>query len=162
MPLTVPLDGRITSQNVLGAPLNSSAVMEIVSPGNAAQGNTYQVTLLVLAAFFSAFPSLNTEVILAGATSISPYDVQATDTRILFKKTLGSASFALCPLAASMLYGQPVLFKDALGDAFTNNITINFTNSEQCDGQSSLVIDNAYGWIEITPLPGGGGWYQSG
>jgi hypothetical protein len=160
--LFIPLDGRITSMNVLSPITDGSAVMEIVSPGNATAGNTYQVSLLTLAGFFAAFPLLNTEVILAGATSGSPYMVETTDTTILFKKTVGATSYALCPLAASMAYGQEVLFKDVKGDAGTNNINVLFTGGEGCDAQSTLKITTNYGWFKIAPIPGGGGWYQSG
>ena len=161
MTLAVPLDGRLTSQNVLAAPLDSSAVMYIVSPGTAAAGNSYQVSLTTLAAFFAAFPELNTELITAGATLASPYAVETTDTIILFKKTLASASYATCPLASTMMYKQTVLFKDAKGDADVNPITINFSGGELCDGLSNLTIGNPYGWVRATPLPSGGGWYQS-
>lgn len=159
--LFVPTDGRITSQNILSGPLTGGEVQEIVSPGNAALGNTYQITTAVLAAFYAGFPFLNTEVILAGATSGSPYVVETTDTRILFKKTIGAASYAACPLAASMIYGQSVFFKDLKGDAGTNAITVTFTGGELCDGQSQLQITNPYGWFAITPTPGGGSWYVS-
>jgi hypothetical protein len=161
-PLMIPLDGRLTSQNILTGALNGAEVMYIVSPGNATGGNSYQISTLTLAGFFTAFPYLNSEVILAGATSGSPYMVETTDTTILFKKTLGAASYALCPLAASMAYGQEVLFKDIKGDAGTNNITVLFTSGEECDAQSQLEITTNYGWFKITPIPGGGGWYQSG
>jgi hypothetical protein len=159
--LIIPLDGRITSQNILSGPLTGGEVQEIVSPGNAAQGNTYQVSTATLAAFYSSFPFLNTELITAGATSISPYLVQATDTRILFKKTISSASYAVCPLASAMEYGQSVFFKDLRGDAATHNITVSFTGGELCDGLSQMLITGPYGWISITPAPGGGSWYQS-
>src|ERR1017187_6121311 len=128
--LAIPLDGRITSQNALDLALAGDEVMEIVSPGNAARGNTYQVSTAVLAAFFAAYPFLNTEIIKAGATSISPYDVETTDTRVLFNKTLASASFAVMPLSASMAYPFGVLFKDIKGDAGTNPITITFSGGE--------------------------------
>jgi hypothetical protein len=159
--LFIPLDGRITSQNILVAPLDGSEAMEIVWPGVAATGNTYQVSTETLGQFFSAFPYLNTEIITAGATSIGPYMVQPTDTRILFNKTLSSPSFAVMPLANDMLYSQPVFFKDFKGDAFTDNITITFSSGELCDGESQVVINNAYGWTTINPYPGGGAWYLS-
>jgi hypothetical protein len=157
----VPPDGRITSLSSLAAPLSGSEVMEIVSPGNASTGNNYQVTTAVIAAFCASFPALNTEVIKAGATLASPYMVAATDTVILFNKTLASASYATCPAASSMLYGQDILFKDIKGDAYTNNITIQFSGSEKCDGLTTLAIDTNYGFVRVTPIPGGGGWYQT-
>jgi hypothetical protein len=161
MASNIPQDGRMTSFQSLPLALTGGELMWIVSPGNAANGVLYNVTTATLGAFFSAFPFLNTELITAGATIGSPYNVQKTDTRILFKKTIGSASYAVCPLAASMQFGQSVFFKDLKGDAHTNNITISFTSGELCDGLSDLVIKNAYGFIAITPVPGGGAWYQS-
>ena len=156
--LVVPLDGRLTSQNILSGPI-SSGVMWIVSPGNAAAGNTYQVTIQTLGAYFGAFPVLNTEIITAGATSISPYNVETTDTRILFNKTLASASYAVLPLAATMAYPYGITFKDLKGNASTNNITISFTSGELCDGLSTVQITTDYGWVTIFPVPGGGAWY---
>jgi hypothetical protein len=49
----IPLDGRITSLQSLPLALTGDEVIEIVSPGNATNGNNYQVLLSVLAAFFS-------------------------------------------------------------------------------------------------------------
>lgn len=159
--VAVPTDGRLTSQNILTIPLAGSEVMYIVAPGTAAQGNSYQTTLDYLAAFFSAFPSLNSELITAGATLATPWQVLTTDTRLLFNKTLGSASYAVLPLAASLTYLQPVLFKDLKGDASTNPITISFTGGELCEGQSTIMINNPWGWVTLNPIPGGGGWYQT-
>ena len=156
----VPADGMITSLQVLPIPLNGGEVQEIVSPGNSAEGNSYQVTTATLAAFYAAFPFLNTEIITAGATFASPYLVETTDTNILFNKTIGSASYATLPSSGSMAYPFPVLFKDIKGDAYTNNITINFTGGQECDGQTSVVINGAYGWARIAPIPSGSGWYQ--
>ena len=135
--------------------------MYVVSPGNAALGNSYQVTTETLALFMAAFPFLNTTVIKLGATLASPYLVEPTDTRILFNKTTPSATYAVLPLAASMAYPYPVLFKDLKGDAYTNNITITFAGGEKCEGQTEVVIENAYGWANINPIPGGGGWFLS-
>ena len=158
--LPVPPDGRFTSQNVLTLPLGGGEVMLIVSPGNAAQGNTYQTTTAYLAAFFSAFPSLNSEIIKAGATSISPYAVAATDTRILFNKTIGAASYAVVPLSESMAYSQPVFFKDLKGDADVNPITVTFSGGQLCETFSQRQITIPYGWFTIFPIPGGSGWYM--
>lgn len=159
MSLTTPADGQITSLTLLSPPLTGGEVQEIVSPGNAAQGNSYQITTATLAGFFSAFPFLNTEIITAGATLASPYDVETTDTRILFNKTIGSASYALLPLSSSMAYPFPILFKDTKGDAATNNITISFSGGQLCDGLSMIVLSNAYDWTYIAPVPGGNSWY---
>ena len=159
MALTVPLDGRITSQNVFPSPMTGGGVFEYVWPGNAAQGNTYQISDEVMAAFFAAFPVLNREYIIAGATGGSPYQVATTDTQILINKTLASASYAVMPLASSMAYPFGVLFKDIKGDAATNNITITFSGGQLCDGESSVVIADNYGWATINPVPGGGAWF---
>lgn len=157
--LFVPLDGRLTSQNILTGVLDGSAVLYIVSPGSVDLGNSYQVTLTTLAPFFAAFPVLNTQVLTAGATIGSPYAVETTDTRILFNKTLASASYAVLPLAADMAYPYGILFKDLKGDASTNIITITFTGGELCDGLSTVLINSDYGWATINPVPGGGAWF---
>lgn len=154
-----PIDGRITSLQVLNIALAGGEVMEIVSPGTAAAGNNYQVTTATLAAFFAAFPVLNTEDITAGATIASPYAVETTDTQILFNKTLASASFAVLPSSSSMAYPFGVLFKDLKGDAGTNPITITFTGGQLCDGLASISITDDYGWVKIFPVIGGSAWY---
>jgi hypothetical protein len=156
-PPPVPQDGRMTSFQALPFPLNGGELMWIGSPGNAAEGNLYNVTTDVLAAFFSAFPALNTEIVTAGST----YNVQTTDTRILVDKTLGSPTSIIFPLSNTMQFQQPVLIKDIKGDAFTNNITISFSGGQKCDNQTTIPINNNYGWTWINPIPGGSGWYQS-
>lgn len=54
----IPLDGRITSLEALPIPLTGGEVFEIVSPGNAASGNNYQVALNTIAAFVTTNPGL--------------------------------------------------------------------------------------------------------
>lgn len=152
---TIPADGRMTSFSTLGGPLTGAELHWIVSPGNAAQGVLYNITLTTEAAFFGAFPFLNTEIIKAGAT----YNVLTTDTRILVNKTLGSPTSIVFPLAGSMQYPYGVLVKDLKGDAPTNGITISFTGGELCDGLSTIPINTVYGWYTINPVPGGGAWY---
>jgi hypothetical protein len=148
----------------LNGPLTGSELMYIVSPGNAAQGNSYGITTAVLANFFGSFRSLNTETLTAGATSGSPYQVETTDSIILFGKTLGSPSYAVLPLAATMASAASILFKDIKGDAATNNITISFSSGQLCDGLSEVQITNAFGWVRIapviTPILGGSQWYE--
>ncbi len=154
----IPTDGRLTSQNPLSIPLTGGEVMYIVSPGNAALGNSYQVTTAALAAFFAAFPFLDTTLVTAGST----YNMLTTDTLILVDKTIGSPTSIVVPLASSMAFPFPVIIKDGKGDAATNNITITFTGGQLVDGQSSLVIDNAYGWVTINPFPvTGASWYET-
>ena len=87
-----------------------------------------------------------------------------TDTRIVVDKTIGSPTSIVVPLASAMAYPFPVIIKDGKGDAGngTNLITITFTGGQLIDGQSSIVIDNAYGWVTINPFPvTGASWYQS-
>lgn len=135
--------------------------MWIVSPGNVTQGVLYNVTVNTVAGFISALPVLNAVIITSGATIGSPYAVATTNTRVLFNKTVSSPSFATCPIANTVTYGHSIFFKDLKGDAATNPITIRFTGGELCDGLTQLVIANPFGWVEVTPVPGGGAWYQS-
>ncbi len=74
----IPLDGRITSLQVLVPALAGDEVMEIVSPGNAAEGNSYQVSTDVLAAFFGANVSLNALSILANPTAAAGVGISVT------------------------------------------------------------------------------------
>jgi hypothetical protein len=157
---TIPVDGRLTSLQVLPIALAGGEIMEIVSPGNANLGNNYQVTTESLAAFFAAFPFLETTLVTSG----SVYNMLGTDTRIVVDKTIGSPTSIVVPLASSMAYPFPVMIKDGKGDAGngTNIITITFTGGQLCDGQPSLVIDNAYGWVTINPFPVTlASWYQT-
>lgn len=157
----VPLDGRLTSLQVLPTALNGGEVMYLVSPGTAALGNSYQVTTAVLGAYFSSFQFTSPTVITSGATLATPYNIKVSDTRILLNKTVNSASYLVAPLAASMLAPFPLLVKDFKGSAYTYPISINFTGGEFCDGQSTITIGGDYGWTTINPNVGGGGWYQT-
>lgn len=159
--LFIPISGRLTDQNVLAGPLIGGEAMYIVSPGSNTLGNSFQIATATLGSFFYAWPFLNTETITAGATSTGPYMVEPTDTRILFNKTIGSASFAVLPKASTMIYPAGIIFKDIKGDAVTDPITITFSNGELCDGLTQVVIDIAYAWVTINPLVGGGGWYMT-
>ncbi len=67
----IPLDGRITSLQVLIPALAGDEVLEIVSPGNASLGNSYQVSTDVLAAFFGANIALEADSILANPTAVA-------------------------------------------------------------------------------------------
>jgi len=154
---TIPQDGRMTSFTTLTGALTGTELQWLVSPGNAAHGVLYNITLDTLAAFFAAFPALNTTIITSGST----YNVLPTDTRLLVNKTLGSATSIIFPTASSMIYTQPVLIKDLKGDTGTNPITISFSGGELCDGLATITINNPYGWTTINPVPGGTAWYMS-
>lgn len=158
---TVPLDGRMTSFQAVPATLAGDELLWMVQPGNVTDGVLYNITLDTIAAFIAAFPSLNTEIITAGATSGSPFAIQTTDTAILVNKILVADTYLIAPTAASMLYKQPVLIKDAAGNADTYPITISFSGAEKCDNQTTIVINNPYGWVRIVPYPTGGSWYQA-
>jgi hypothetical protein len=130
----------------VASPADLTGLMEIVTPGNAAAGVNYGITLAQLALIIGGGGALT--IITSGATYTS---VQA-DTRILVNKTVGSPT-AITLLAASS-YLQPVLVKDLKGDAATNNITVNFPGT--FDGIASpLTISTAYGFIWFNPLPTG-------
>jgi hypothetical protein len=123
-----------------------TGLMEIVSPGTAAAGVNYGITLaqLTLIAGSGGTPT----IITSGAS----YTSVQTDTRILIKKTIGSPTSVTLLGGAS--YFQPVLVKDLKGDAFTNNITVNFPGTY--DGIASpLKITSNFGWIWFNPLPTG-------
>ena len=151
---TIPQDGRLTSQNVLTGTLDSTSVIYIVSPGNAAAGQSYQVSLLTLANYFSGFVFGSPTIIISG----SVYNSVSTDTRILVNKTVGSATSVV--LLPSSLYSTPILVKDLKGDSNTNPITVTFSSGQLIDGLSEVVIDNPYGYFWFNPLSTGG-WYDA-
>jgi hypothetical protein len=154
MPIFVPSDGRLTSQNVLTGALTGSEVMYIVSPGNAQSGNSYQIKTSTLAAFFTASLVGAPTIIRSGDT----YDSVATDTRILVNKTVGSATSVV--LLTSQSYTFPVLVKDLKGDSATNPITVTFSSGQTIDGLSSVTINNPFGYFWFNPLASGN-WYDA-
>ena len=144
-----PSDGRIPSLLTLTTTLVGSEMLYIVSPGNNAYGNSYNILLNSIAGFCAAFPQLNSALVTSGST----YQVQPTDTRVLVDKIIGSATSIVFLAASALTYGQSVLVKDAKGDAATNPITITFSSGQLCDGEATIIINNPYGWVYITPLP---------
>lgn len=138
--------GQMTDLPPYPGTLDFTALVELVSPGTAAAGVNYGATLAQLALIVGSGGPLT--IITSGAS----YPSVQTDTRILVNKTVGSPT-AITLLAGSA-YFQPVLVKDAKGDAFTNNITVNFPGTY--DGiVSPLKITNNFGWIWFNPLPSG-------
>jgi hypothetical protein len=149
--ITTPLDGRLTSQNILTGPLDSTAVLYIVSPGNATAGNSFQVSLATLATFFGSF--INPTILTTGTSYVSV----GTDTRILLE--LGTASAFTITLLASTNYTQPILVKDVFGTVSeSDELTILFSNGQTADGQTSVVLRDAYAGIWLNPLTAGN-WY---
>ena len=132
---------------------DGTELLEIVAPGNAADGVNYAIPISTLSLII--VPYVNT-IITTGATIGSPYQVPTDVSRALFNKTVGSATYVVFDASAN--YGQPVLIRDLKGDADVNNITISFTGGELCDGLTTLVISNPYGGYILNPLASG--WYM--
>lgn len=153
----IPVDGRLTSLQLLNIPLAGDEVMYIVSPGNEALGNSFQVTTAVLGAYFASFPYSNTVEIPSGV----PYTLEITDTRVLVTLDVAAPTSITAPPADTMFSTLPVLIKDVTGDASINPITITFSDGELCDGLSSIEISNPYGWTTLNVLPDRSGWYQT-
>jgi hypothetical protein len=138
--------GQMTDLPAYPGTQDFTALMEIVSPGTAAAGNNYALTLEQLADIIGngGLPTI--------VTSGSTYNSVQTDVRILINKTIGSPTTVA--LLSGSVYFQSVLIKDIKGDAGTNNITITFPGTY--DGVASpLVINTNYGWIWFNPLAGG-------
>lgn len=108
----------------------------------------------LLAPFVGPASYVNT-IITSGATLGTPYTVPVTVTRALFNKTVGAATGVLFGLSG--IYTQPILIRDLKGDADVNNITINFSGGQLCDGLDTLTIANPYGGYVLNPLSSG--WY---
>lgn len=100
--LAIPADGRLTSQNELSGPLPGNALMWIVSPGDAATGNTYKVSLDTLASFFSftgAFPTYTVATLPTGVLGLVA-TVSDGDTGLAWGATVinsgaGATSYAV-------------------------------------------------------------------
>lgn len=144
------------SQMVIYTGLLSTAVMvPVIVPvgGNTSSFNNYRIP----AASFGP-SSIAPTIITTGATLASPYAVSATETQILFNKTVGTASGALLPNSTTRQ--APVLIKDIKGDADTNNISVTFTAGQSCDGLTTYPILLPYGGVWFSPLAAGG-WFVS-
>lgn len=91
---------------------------------------------------------------LYGTTSVivSPYVPVAADSFLLVNKN--TAVTINLPTAASR-NGFPLSIKDISGLAQTNNITINRNSADTIEGQTSIVIDTAWGGYLLYPVTGG-------
>jgi hypothetical protein len=149
--VATPLDGRITSLSLLTGTLTGTEVMYIVSPGNAQFGNSFQVTINLLAGFFGSFPTLNPTLIKSGAS----YASVPTDFRILVDLTVaGALAITMLPSAQ---YTQPILIKDIAGNlSNVNATTITFSSAQTADGATSIVMQTPYEGIWLNPLAAGG------
>jgi hypothetical protein len=149
--MAIPQDGRLTSQNILTGTLLGTEVMYIVSPGNAAQGQSYQITTATLAAYFAGFNTSTPTIIKTG----SSYPSVSTDTRILMDLTVATP-FTITMLASTN-YSQPILVKDIAGNlSGTDTLTINFSGGQTADGETSIVLTTPYDGIWLNPLAAGG------
>lgn len=145
--------GQMTDLPAYPGTFDLTALLEIVSPGTAANGVNYAITPLQLAYLILGAQS---PTIITTGTS---YASVATDTRILSKLTV-AAPFTLTMLSSSS-YTQPILIKDIAGNwGPVNTFTINFSGGQTVDGLSSLVFSSPYQWTWLNPLASGG-FYQS-
>lgn len=141
--------GQMTDLPAYPGTFDLTALLEIVSPGTAANGVNYAITPVQLAALILGAQK-PTE--LKTGTS---YASVATDTRILSELTVPTP-FTLTMLASAS-YTQPILVKDNLGTwGPVNTFTINFSGGQTMDGQASLVFSTPYQWIWLNPSPLGG------
>lgn len=140
--------GQMTDLPAYPGGNDPTALFEVVSPGNAEEGFNYKIRADEMAVLIGA-PVYQNNIIASGAT----YNSVATDTRILINKTIGSATSVV--LLESAEYGQPILIKDAKGDADVNPITITFSGGELMDGLNQVVINTPYGFYWFNPLEAG-------
>lgn len=159
--MPAPFEGIFTGGQMtdlppfLGGVFDGTELMEIVSPGNAAAGVNYGITIAQLAALIPGYSYVNT-ILTTGATVGTPYVVPTTVTRLLLNKTIPSASYVV--LSAASTYPLPVLIRDLAGNASSNPITVTFNGSETCDGLTSVVIGTDFGGYWFNPLKTGN-WY---
>ena len=147
--------GQMTDLPSYTGGLDLTALLELVSPGTAAAGVNYAITLKLLAALINQ--AITSQPTIVTATT---YNSVASDTRILVDYP--SPEPGTVNLLASTSYTQPILVKDYNGTAsLTNPITINMNGSDTYDGQSSVQITNPFGFFWFIPKPNGGGFYES-
>lgn len=133
---------------------DGTELFEVVAPGNVAQGVNYSVTSLRLALLFAQVAFTQT-IITTRATLGDPYDALPSDLRVLLNKSVPSPSYV--DIGGGAGRTLPIMVRDLLGDAETNNITVSFTGT--CDGLASPIVINAnYGGYTFNPLPSGN-WY---
>lgn len=146
--------GQMTDLPVYAGGLDLTALLELVSPGAAASGVNYAITLKLLAALINQ--AIVSQPTIVTATT---YDSVASDTRILVDYP--SAEAGTVNLLASTSYTQPILVKDYAGTAsIANPITINMSGTDTYDGQASVQIANPFGYFWFNPKPNSGGFYE--
>ncbi len=147
--------GQMTDLPAYPGTVDLTALFEIVSPGTAANGVNYGITVPQLGTLVNAGLFSLPTILTTGTT----YASVGTDTRILSNLTT-AAPFTLTLLSSSS-YSQPVLIKDIAGNwGAVNTFTINFFGSQKADGQSSLTFSSPYQWTWLNPLSSGG-FYQT-
>lgn len=150
--------GQMTDLPEYTGVYDPTALIEIVLPGNEEEGINYSLALALLVSFIIT-GIVTPTIITSGATLADPYDVLATDTRILINKTVASDSYVELDDATDR--GDiPVMVRDLKGDADVHNISVSFTGT--ADGLSSPIVINApYGGWVFNPLANGN-WYLTG
>ena len=147
--------GQMTDLTSYTGGLDLTALLELVSPGNASQGVNYAITFKLLAALINQ--AIVSQPTIVTATT---YNSVASDTRILVDYP--SAESGTVNLLASTSYTQPLLVKDYNGTAsLSNPITVNMKGTDTYDGQASVQITNPYGFFWFNPKPNGGGFYEA-
>ena len=149
--------GQMTDLPIFSGTFDGTEMFEVVAPGNEALGVNYSITALLLSGLMFGFAQTPT-IITSGATSIAPYVPSIFETRVLFNKAVGAASFTDIGGAVAR-NNRPIMVRDIKGDADVNNISVSFTGT--CDGLASpIVIQSAYAGYWFNPLPNGN-WYLS-
>jgi len=139
--------GQMTDLPAYPGGPDSTALMEVVSPGNVTNGVNYAITPTQLAVLMGV-TIYNPTFVTSGAS----YSSTSSDSRILVNKTVGSPT--TIALLAGSAYAQPLMVKDLKGDADVNPITITFPGTY--DGASSPVtISTQYGAVWFNPLSTG-------
>jgi hypothetical protein len=143
--------GQMTDLPTYPGGVDLSALFEIVSPGTAAAGINYGINAAALAILINGAYFASPTIITSGAS----YPSVGTDTRILVD--LSVAGNLAITLLSSSSYAQPVLVKDIAGNLAPGAATtVSFSSGQTADGQSSVVLQNAYAGIWFNPLVSGG------
>ncbi len=145
--------GQMTDLPLFNGTIDGTELFELVAPGNVQNGVNYRITSTQLASMLDR-ASAHPTIITVGATVVTPYVAQLSDTRILLNKIIPSSSYVSLgsPVARNFL---PVMVRDIKGDG--QPITVTFDGT--CDGiGGQIVIDALYGGYYFNPL-NNGNWY---
>ena len=131
---------------------DGTELVEIVAPGNEAEGINYSITTALLAALLAQL-SASGIIITNGEYSDpgDPYIPPASVARIYVNKTVAGPTYI--EFGAASGYVVEPLVKDVAGTVDVGSeITVTFNGAEAADGNTTVAIGSPYGGYFFRPL----------